>query len=342
MKRTLTIRYATLALIAAGCFALSPTGQAVSPTPDGGYPGGNTAEGQNALFSLTTGGFNTALGYFSLRSNTTSNFNTAVGAGALFVNTADENTAIGAGALLSNSTGSVNTAIGVDALVSNTACCSTAIGGFALAHNTTGEGNTALGLNAGNGVTTANNVICIGPNVNGANVDNSCYIGNIFAASIDPSTATGVDVDNRGKLGTVLSAQRFKRDIKAMDKASEAILSLKPVTFHYQNDAKSTPCFGLVAEDVEKVNPKLVVRGKNGELLSVRYDAVNAMLLNEFLKEHRQVQEEKATIARLNQDFQSRLSEQQKQIEMLSASLQKVRAQIEVSKTAAKVVSNHP
>ena len=290
---------------------LVPTAQAVSPPPDGGYPGGNTAEGQRALLSLTTGGFNTAIGYLSLRNNTTGSFNTAVGAGALIANTSDENTAVGLGALLSHSTGSANTANGAFALFSDTGGqANTAIGDRALVNNTTGNLNVALGFDAGGFVTTANNVICIGSL--GSNVNNSCFIGNI--AGVDqggPAAAVFINTGT-GQLGTAApsSSRRFKREIKAMEKASEAILDLKPVTFEYKSDKTNTAQFGLIAEEVAEVNPNLVVRDKNGEIYTVRYDAVNAMLLNEFLKEHRKVEQ------------------MQKQIEALTAGLQKVSAQL--------------
>jgi len=338
--------------------------QAVVPAPDGGYPGGNTAEGQSALLSLTTGGFNTAVGFFSLRSDTIGSFNTAIGAGTLFANSADENTATGAGALLSNTTGgrhtangkfalfsnttgfsntangvqalfnntegSFNTAIGNSALFSNTTGLeNTANGVNALALNTTGNLNVAVGLGAGSSVSTANNVICIGANVDGANVDNSCFIGNIRDALVAPDAAT-VLIDSAGKLGTASgSSRRFKKAIESMDKTSEAILALKPVTFHYKSDSTNTPQFGLIAEEVAGVNPDLVVRDKNGEIYTVRYDAVNAMLLNEFIKEHRKNEEQEATIAR-----------QQKQIEALAAGLQKVSAQLELRKPAPQTMLN--
>jgi hypothetical protein len=127
-----------------------------------------------------------------------------------------------------------------------------------------------------------------------------------------------------------------------MDKASEAILALKPVTFRYKQelDPDRAPQFGLVAEEVEKINPDLITRDADGKPETVRYEAVNAMLLNEFLKEHRTVEEQKATIAQLKQDFQSRLAEQQKQIEALSAGLQTVSAHFEVSKPAPQIVVN--
>jgi hypothetical protein len=144
------------------------------------------------------------------------------------------------------------------------------------------------------------------------------------------SSGTSVVVNNNGRLGTPASAQRFKDDIKPIDKASETIHALKPVTFRYKRDIDSagTSQFGLVAEEVEKVNPDLVVRDADGEIYTVRYDAVNAMLLNEFLKEHRKVQELEATVIQHQKDFQFKLSEQEKQIEALAAGLQKVSAQL--------------
>jgi len=332
-------------LIGILCIGLLPRAQAVVPPPDGGYPGFNTAEGQNALFSLTTGQFNTAVGALSLGITTDGFSNTAVGAGALLLATgpiAYENTAVGAFALLNNN-GRDNTAVGIDALRSNTdGGVNTAVGYFALNHNTTGNFNCAIGGTAGTSVTTASNVIAI--NHPGANVDNSCYIGNIYGASIDPTNSL-VGVDLNGKLGVTVSARRFKRDIQLMENASEAILALKPVTFHYKSDLKSIPCFGLVAEDVEKVNPDLVVRDKNGELLSVRYEQINAMLLNEFLKAHRTVQEQKATIAQLKSTDvkqEATIAKQQKQIEALTAGLQKVSDQLELSKAEPEVAVNNP
>ena len=349
MKTTNKIVYVALVLLAVGCFA--PTAQAVSPPPDGGYPGRNTAEGQAALLSLTTGGFNTAVGFFSLRSDTTGQLNTAIGAGTLLANTADKNTATGAGALLRNTTGPFNTANGAFALFSNTigtqntanglqallsnttGVGNTADGVDALVSNTTGSDNTALGVGAGDGVTTADSVICIG--VPGANVSNSCYVGQIFGQPVAPNTGIAVFVDDNGKLGTTLSSRRFKEEIKPMEQASEVILALKPVTFRYKKyiDPQGIPQFGLVAEDVEKVNPALVVRDKEGKPYTVRYDAVNAMLLNEFLKEHRKVEE-------LKKDFKATIVQQQKEIEALTADLQKVSAQLEASKAAPQVVNN--
>jgi len=326
------------------CLALSPRARAVVPAPDGGYPGQNTAEGQSALLHLAGGTYNTALGWASLGFNVTGNYNTAVGAATLLSNTAAENTATGAGALLSNTIGNDNTANGVLALFSNTTGFeNTAIGSGALINNIVGNENTAvgdgaldistgnfniaLGSGAGANVTTASNVICIG--ANGNNVDDSCYIGQIFGAT--SSGGTAVFINSNGRLGTLTSSRRFKEEIKPIEGASEALFALKPVTFRYKKaiDPASTSQFGLVAEEVEKVNPDLVIRDKEGKPYSVRYEQVNAMLLNEFLKEHRHVQEQDAIIAR-----------QQKQIEALTAGLQKVSAQLEASKPALQTVKN--
>jgi hypothetical protein len=359
--------------------ALAPAVRAVSPAPDGGYPGGNTAEGQNALFSLTTGGFNTAVGFFSLRTDTTGQFNTAIGAGTLLFNTADENTATGTGALLnntaangntadgtfalfSNTTGADNTAIGDVALDANTTGLSnTAIGVAALASNTTGSGNIALGFNAGLNLTTGSNNIDIG-NSGATDESNTIRIGvqgtqtfTIIAGISNDIQAIGtpVIVTTDGYLGVATSSARFKDQIKPMDKASEALLALRPVTFRYKKeiDPTGTSQFGLIAEEVEKVNPDLVVRDKQGKPYSVRYDQVNAMLVNEFLKEHRkveeqgrQLQEQEATIAQQRKDFEATISELKKGMETLAlrfkeqdVKIQKVSDRIELTAAAKQL-----
>jgi len=195
-----------------------------------------------------------------------------------------------------------------------------------------------LGDGAGLGVTTATDVICIGAGVAGENVNNSCYIGQIFNAT--SSGGIAVFINSNGKLGTATSSRRFKDEIKPMDKASESILALNPVTFHYKTDTKGIAQFGLVAEEVAEVNPDLVVRDKEGKPYAVRYDQVNAMLLNEFLKEHRKVEEQEVTITQLKTELQATATRQQKQIEALAAGLQKVSAQLEASKPAPQVVLN--
>ena len=321
--------------------------KAVSPPPDGDYPGGNTAEGQEALFALTSGGFNTAVGWLSLATVSTGDLITGVGAGTLLFNTADGNTATGAAALFSNTsgfgntangsfalanniTGINNTAVGREALLLNTTGESNvAIGRGALANSTTGDSNLALGIDAGNQVVTASNIITIGHT--GADVSNTTWIGNVFGVTTQSGTTAPVIVSDTGQLGTVVSSERFKDAIKPMDKASEAILALKPVTFRYKPelDAKGIPQFGLVAEDVEKVNPDLVARDEQGKPYTVRYEAVNAMLLNEFLKEHKKTEKLEATVASLI----ATVKEQAEQI-------QKVSAQLEVSRPAPQTVNN--
>lgn len=339
----------SLIALTLAAFAFIQSGEAVNPPPDGGYAGANTAEGQGALLQLSSGTFNTAVGFLSLRSDTENNFNTAVGAGSLLANTADDNTAIGTGALLSNTIASDNTASGAFALLSNTtgfentACGAsalrntttgggnTAVGFQALANNTTGVTNTALGFNCGFNITTANNIIVIGTNVGGQNVDHSCFIGEIFGETSSGGTAVFINSD--GRLGTITSSRRFKEAIQPMDQTSETLFALKPVKFHYKKeiDPNMTSQFGLVAEDVEKVDSALVVRDKEGKPYSVRYDQVNAMLLNEFLKEHYKVEEQsqeileqRATITELKQAMATvvaELKEQASQIQKVSAHL---------------------
>src|SRR6266545_1251031 len=259
----------------------------------------NTANGYAALYYNTEGEANSATGFGALFKNTTGFDNTANGYQALFSNTiGTENTAVGDEALHDNTVGFRNTASGQDALSNNTTGANNTANGFAaLGGNTSGSSNIALGFLAGNGVTTANDVIAIG--TNGTNVSNSCFIGNIRDVQTQNADAIPVLVDSAGQLGTQSSSRRFKHEIKPIDRASEAILALKPVTFRYKSDTKGTPQFGLVAEEVAEVNPDLVVRDENGEIYTVRYDAVNAMLLNEFLIAHRKAQLQEATITQL-------------------------------------------
>jgi trimeric autotransporter adhesin len=305
--------------------------------PNSGTGAFNNAVGANSLFFNTTGSSNNALGESALLSNIIAAGNTAIGDVALANNDssalgqAGMNTAVGAGALFSNVDGNSNNAVGFDALGSNTVgVYNNAIGFEALGNNISGSSNVAMGDSAGLGVTTASNVICIGASVDGANVSNSCYIGSIFGET--SSGGAAVLINSSGKLGTVTSSRRFKEQIKAMDKASEALFSLKPVTFRYNRDIDEAGVqqFGLVAEDVEKVNPDLVVRDNEGNPYSVRYEQVNAMLLNEFLKEHRMVEELKAAVA-----------QQSKHIETLTAVLEKVSARLEVGQPAQRTVLNN-
>jgi len=358
------------------CSDLLPRTQAVVPPPDGGYPAFTTAEGQKALFSLTTGSANTAVGWFSLFSDADGSFNTATGAGALLFNTSDQNTGFGAAALLFNTTGfantavgaaallsnigpvdtanggpgSFNTAVGASALSSNTAgAVNTAVGAYALANNTIGNGNIALGYFAGGDVTNANNVIAIG--TNGQNVSNSCYIGNIYS-NVQPIVGTDPDsvtITSTGRLGRGnLSSRRYKHDIELMDKASEALYALKPVIFRYNKeyDATQTLAFGLIAEEVAEVYPDLVGRNSRGEPESVRYEQINAMLLNEFLKEHRRgeeqdckIQEQETTIAELRSEIRNLAA----MVNAQASELRKVGAQLQISNAAVQeIASNSP
>ena len=385
-------RYITFTAILLGvaCFALLPRAQAA----DGGLPNFNTAEGDNALFSVTTGSANTAVGWFSLWLTADGSFNTAVGAGSLLENTSgNDNTAFGAAALLFNTTGGDNIAVGAAALENNidgsdnnavgsfalfantsgffnnahgrsaltantnsennafgdlamesntTGASNTAIGDDALRNNVDGSVNVAVGDEAGTGLgASVNN--CIAINVPGAGpfavLDNTCFIGSIFDQPVsDVGTQEAVFVDQFNVVGITASSRRFKHDIQPMDKASEAILALKPVTFKYNADKNGRTQYGLIAEEVATVNPDLVVQHKDGEISTVRYEQVNAMLLNEFLKEHKKVQSLETTIA-----------QQQKGMDVLTAQLkeqaaqiQKVSAQLEVNKPAPQVVTNKP
>ena len=302
----------------------------------------NTATGTQALMSNTTGQANTATGFHALQSNTIGLENTASGQSALSSNTmGSSNTATGSFALVSNTEGVGNTASGAVALLSNTTGnYNTAYGRGALESNTSGSFNTAIGHQAGFNQTFGNANVYIGDGMAGvAGESNACYIGSIFGQT----SVNGIPVliNSSNKLGTTTSSKRFKEDIKPMGAVSEALFSLTPVTFQYKKeiDPAGTSQFGLVAEDVEKVNPDLVVRDKEGKPYSVRYDHVNAMLLNEFLKEHRKVEQQEATIAQLRQDFQSGLAEQEKKIETLTKGLEKVDAELEVTKPAPERVA---
>ncbi|MFL6499547.1 MAG: tail fiber domain-containing protein [Candidatus Udaeobacter sp.] len=288
--------------------------------------GSNTSTGTFALASNTTGGANTAVGSSALYSNTTGVQNTAIGDDALFNNTIGQNNAaIGRLSLFHNTEGVANTATGAEALTSNvTGIGNTAIGYQALT-NATDDGNTALGYRAGLNVTTASNVISIGHL--GANVSNSCFINNIRGATGAMGDGISVLIDSRGQLATSPSSRRFKKEIKPMDQTSEAILALTPVTFHYKSDSTGTPQFGLIAEEVEKVNPDLVVCDEKGEIYTVRYEAVNAMLLNEFLKEHRRGEAQQKELDALKAEFKEQ-----------SALIQKVNDKVELNRPAPQTV----
>jgi Chaperone of endosialidase len=326
-----------LILLTLICFALPP--QVRATCQDACLTNNNTVQGEDALLNNTTGSGNTAIGFDALLNNTDGFNNTANGANALSSNTTGfNNTASGALALYSNVSGGGNTAIGYDALVDNTnGDFNTAIGYGALSP-ANGSGNIAIGWRAGSnhaagdhniyigseGTVSESNTIRIGRNpFNPSGATTATFIQGISGATVP--TGVAVIVNANGHLGTTTSSARYKESIKPMDKGSEAILALKPVTFRYKHelDPEGIPQFGLVAEDVEKVNPDLVARDKDGKPYTVRYEAVNAMLLNEFLKEHRTVEQ------------------LEKQVAALTAGLQKVSAQLEASKSAPQVVLNN-
>ena len=368
-----------------------PKAEAVIPPPDGCYPNFTTAEGCDALNSLTTGAGNTGLGWRSLFLDSTGSFNTGVGGGALVLNNGDSNTAVGAAALLLNTTGMENTGVGTDAMVFNDAGANnTAVGAFALFSNgdsnantavgsgalfqndqtgtamagtntavgfdalfsnidgnrntavgadalnqSTGSSNTAVGRLAGNAIITGSGNVCIGQGVSGENgVSNRTYIRNVNNDVVSGGGTDTVTVElATGRIGHAVSSRRYKEEIKPMDKASEALYGLQPVSFRYKKeiDRSQNLDYGLVAEDVAEVNQNLAIRNAKGEIESVRYTAVNAMLLNEFLKEHRKVQELESTVASLA----ATVKEQATQI-------QKVSARLEMQDPAAKMVVNDP
>ncbi|HEY7000326.1 MAG TPA: tail fiber domain-containing protein [Candidatus Udaeobacter sp.] len=341
---------------------------------------GNSAFGAFAQFSNTTGSFNTACGAAALDVNSADQ-NTAVGAAALLLNqigsdnnavgvsallnndssgngSANFNNAFGRNALLSNVDGDENDSFGDDSMEENTTGSqNTAMGDDSLDANTTGNGNVAVGKEAGNSIVDGNDNVVLGHNAGigivhasrnvaigsqeagpFADFDDTCFIGSIFGEIVsDPGSQTAVFVDQFNVVGIFNSSQKYKHDIQPMDKASETLYQLKPVTFKFNSDWKGTTQYGLIAEDVAKVDPQLVSR-KDGDIVTVHYEQINNMLLNEFLKEHKKVQDLETTVA-----------QQQKGMEILTAQLkeqtaqiQKVSAQLQVSKPAPQVVATKP
>ena len=323
----------------------------------------NTANGRGALYGNSVGDNNTAIGFQALYNSLGGSDNTATGSQALMNTIGDDNTANGFQALRNNDVGQGNVANGIQALYSNTTgnqntadgayalyhnttgAFNTAIGTLALASNTTGRHNTALGEDAGLNLTTGDGNVCIGYDVRGvAGEYDTTRIRNIYPRL---ATERAVYVTSDNKLGTLFSTRRVKDDIKPMDKASEAILALRPVTFRYKKEVEPNGRiqFGLVAEEVAEVDPDLVILDKGGKPESVRYEAINAMLLNEFIKAHKRVEMQQATIAELK----TTVAKQQKGIEALAVQvkeqaveLQKVNDQIKVSNPITKVALNNP
>jgi len=310
----------------------------------------NTAIGSGALTSNTTGFDNTATGAAALSYNTAGYGNTATGAFALFLNTeGNSNTAVGDGAMVNNTIGVANVAVGVEALRASNGNFNTALG-FLAGQNLSSDNNIAVGYLAGQYLGGDNN-IAIG-NQGGADdsgvirigtegTHTATYIAGIRETPLVHGAAVAVGVTADGQLGVRPSSVRFKESVKPMDKASEAIFSLQPVTFHYKKDPAALPQFGLVAEEVAKVNPDLVARDVEGKPFTVRYEEVNAMLLNEFLKEHRKVAKQEATIAQLKKDFRATVTQLTARLDQQAAQIQKVSAQLEVSKPAPQIVENN-
>jgi hypothetical protein len=354
--KTTTLSF--LIMSALGCFAPLPMAQATdlgSVVPPQGNA--NTADGAGVLLNLTTGINNSGFGYFALGNDTTGQGNTAIGRTALLHNiNGFFNTATGFDALRANTSGFWNTATGYRALYKNNGVANTANGLQALLNNTTGTGNTATGFgallnntgsnniaignSAGSNLTTGDNNIDIGAAGKAGDIDTikigtagthfAVFIAGIRGVKTLNANAVPVVIDSGGQLGTMSSSVRFKKEIKPMDQTSEGILALKPVTFQYKGDATDTPQFGLIAEDVAKVNPDLVVRDGKGEIYTVRYEAVNAMLLNEFLKEHQTVQNQQKEIDALKAE----LKEQR-------AFIQKVNDKLELTKPTPQTVANN-
>jgi len=327
--------------------------------------GANTGVGVNALYGNTTGDYNVAIGNNAMVANTTALEGTAVGYTALEANTTgSQNTAIGFAAM-ANSTGAYNTALGTGAMASNfTGTRNVAVGVGAMNMSGGGSNNVAVGYAAGNTLLGTNNIVIgmnAATNLTGNNRSNNIEIGSpgvagdsnvirlgdpaiqtkTFIAGIRGATlanGSAVMVNNRGQLGVATSSARYKEAIKPMDKSSEAILALKPVSFRYNKelDPEGIPQFGLVAEEVAKVDPDLVTKDEQGKPYTVRYEAVNAMLLNEFLKEYRTVQELKCNAVKQ----EATIARQQKQIDALTAGLQKVSAQLETNRRAPQMVNN--
>ena len=311
----------------------------------------NTAIGTNALLYNGGGTFNNAFGAFALFNNLDGVANNAFGDSALGANTSGSyNTAIGYAAL--NNTngndmgiGNDNIAVGTFTLYSNTSGSgNTAIGNDALGASTIGSFNVAIGFDAGLGVYQGSNIICIGAEVAGEDVNDTTWIGNVYGVATQGGTTAPVVVSDTGQLGTIASSERFKKNIATMDKASEAILALRPVTFRYKSDSKGMPQFGLIAEEVAKVNRTLVLPDKEGKPYTVRYDAVNVMLLNEFLKEHRKreeqdckIQDQETTIAELRSEIRSLVAT----VNEHASELQRVSARLQINKAAAhEIVGN--
>jgi hypothetical protein len=308
----------------------------------------NTAVGANALVHNGIGSDNNAFGTNALFNNDSSgngsaNFNNAFGRNALANNVdGNENDAFGDDAMEENTTGSQNTAMGDDALDGNTiGSGNVAVGKEAGNSIIDGNDNVVLGHNAGIGLMHASRNIAIGSGVSGpfTDFDDTCFIGSIFGEIVsDPGSQAAVFVDQFNVVGIFNSSRKYKHDIKPMDKASETLYRLKPVTFKFNSDWKGTTQYGLIAEEVAEVDPRLVVHDKNGQITSVHYEQINSMLLNEFLKEHKKVEELQAIVAQQQKGMEILATQLKEQ----AAQIQKVSVQLEISEPARAVVVNKP
>jgi hypothetical protein len=290
----------------------------------------NSAAGFESLYFNSTGSDNAASGYQALYRNTTGSFNTASGAGALYGNsTADYSTASGYGALYNNNGGS-NTASGYQALYANTSGTNnTAIGVHALTSNTTGSNNVAEGWHSGYNLTTGSNNVDIA-NVGAAaesgvirigatGTQTKTYIAGIYDTSV---SGNAVVVNSSGQLGVVVSSERFKTDIAPMGSESAKLQALRPVKFHLKTDPHGSVQYGLIAEEVAKVYPELVIRDNTGRIDGVRYDEIAPMLLNEMQGQQKVVAAQSAKIAAQDQ----RAAAQDTKIAQLQAQLAGIQA----------------
>ena len=306
----------------------------------------NTGIGAEALFFNTGGNDNTATGFEALLSNTIGSYNTANGYHALYSNKiGNYNAAFGHGALRFNTTGSYNSAVGLQALNNTTTGgLNTAVGYNTLFRNKTGNGNIAMGTNAGYFLTAGSHNIYIG-NPGIASESDSIRIGNalhkqIFIAGIRGTTtgfnnALPVVIDSKGQLGTISSSERFKKDIKDMNEASRRLFELRPVTYHYKQnseDGKEPLEYGLIAEEVAKIYPDLVVYGADGKVETVQYQKLTPMLVNEVKRLNNLLQAEKdrnlaqtQEITNLKQQM-TLLQAQSERIETLTSRLSRIEA----------------
>jgi hypothetical protein len=295
----------------------------------------NTANGYQALFDTTTGGDNTASGGLALYSNTTGNYNTASGYAALYTNAGGNyNNASGYFTLHNNSSGSQNSASGVQALVNNkSGNYNTASGTDALFSNTTGSSNVAEGYKAGYNLTTGSNNIDIGNlgaaaesatiRIGTASTHKATYIAGIYGTSVTGST---VVVSSTGQLGVTVSSERFKTSIAPMGSSSGMLRRLRPVTFHLKTDPEGALQYGLIAEEVAKVYPELVIRNESGRIDGVRYDELAPMLLNEM--QNRDAAQERRIAAQAAEI--RALKEQQKQL-VTRAEMQDLKEQLQAA-----------